>query len=251
MSLLDPLTSEYFRAGWARWLLPDSLFLYRTVICAAEEGIEGELTDAPEGSQTAAMLATIGGLDSEISVGDADEPADPDETDWRRIIDRAGEHYGLTITTHRDLLELMRRVGVVTVESDDGVSVWRPTHPVPLPSERLSLSSDEVAHEDAMRWRELHEETAQAVIRLFQADDGVSDDDRTTLTFSLTSLGDQLDQPPEDVRQGLLNLLKDGDFTASKDLERIGSDDKFTLTVDWKAFAATRISIVASHESKD
>jgi len=248
MSLLDPATSDYFRAGWGRWLLPDSVFLYMAVVAAANEGVVGDLSQAPIGSTTSQLIESLGGLESKALEGP--DAADPDETPWRTIIDRAGARYGIEIQTRRDLLGLMRRVGVVSVEEINGEMAWRPVSPVPLPSERLDLTNEERAHEDRIRWGDLHKETAQDIIRIFDPDA-----DRTTgcttFQFTLSSLGDRLGKPVESVREGLLSLLEEGDFNTAADLERLDVDEPFDLAVDWRAFAENRISIVAGSPPED
>jgi hypothetical protein len=59
----------------------------------------------------------------------------------------------------------------------------------------------------------------------------------------------RLDLAAESVRAGVLNLLTDGDFTASSDVERLLDHQVFELTVDWEKFRSSRITIV--HGSHD
>jgi hypothetical protein len=44
----------------------------------------------------------------------------------------------------------------------------------------------------------------------------------------------------------VLLLLREGDFQASADIERIEEDGPFRLTVDWERFAEQRITLVAA-----
>jgi hypothetical protein len=88
-----------------------------------------------------------------------------------------------------------------------------------------------------MRWERIHYDNAQSIIRLFV------DDDLDVLATTLADLGQRLELPVESVREAILVLLGEGDFTASVDVERIDARRPLELRVDWDRFAVTRIGI--------
>jgi len=47
----------------------------------------------------------------------------------------------------------------------------------------------------------------------------------------------------ESVRAGVLNLLNEGDFNTTINVEQAAPHQVFELVVDWELFAATRISL--------
>jgi hypothetical protein len=113
----------------------------------------------------------------------------------------------------------------------------RSADPLPLPDERLPLSPQEAAEEDALRWERIHYDNAQSIIRLFV------DDDLDVLSTTLADLARRLELPVESVREAILVLLGEGDFAASVDVERIAARQPLELRVDWDRFADTRIGI--------
>jgi Family of unknown function (DUF6042) len=62
-------------------------------------------------------------------------------------------HSGMRVRTNADLVELMLRIGLLRRVEADGQVWWRISDPMPLPSERLPLSSSQVALEDGVRWQ--------------------------------------------------------------------------------------------------
>lgn len=134
------------------------------------------------------------------------------------------------------LLDLLIACDVVLVGTSGTLTL---NANAPLPAETLPLDPEEAAVQDDLRWRHIHEQTAQSIIRLFQPDDQTIDD----LTTTLNELGAQLDCDPEDARIGIQLLLEEGDFTTDVPAETAKLDQRLTLHVDWAAFNATRMSI--------
>jgi hypothetical protein len=116
------------------------------------------------------------------------------------------------VGTMGGVLDYMLAAGVVVQRQEDGRVVYALNPDVGLPSEVLPLSEEDRAAEDSLRWRDVHESTAQAIIRLFQPDGEEPLDRKRT---SLTRLARELDSDFESARAGVLNLLQEGDFTAT------------------------------------
>ncbi len=181
---------------------------------------------------------------------DSDGPQDPDEVnaqerahlDARRArVDRYAAHYGLApVRTYRDTLELLVAAGLLHRVLEDGAVRYRPAWPLPLAEEVFPLTAEERAEEDRDRWQHMHYGTGQTIIRLF---DPAADDRKDTLTTSLQRLARQLDLDPESVREGILILLDEGDFSINVDIAHAPQHKVFTLRVDWERFAHTRIGI--------
>lgn len=70
-----------------------------------------------------------------------------------------------------------------------------------------------------------------------------------TLATVSTSSFDLPTTSGRSVRAGVLNLLHDGDFSASTDVERLLDYQVFELTIEWERFRSSRITIV--HRSDD
>ena len=98
-------------------------------------------------------------------------------------------HYGISVTTNADLIELMLRIGLLERVGADGQIWWRIADPLPLPGERLPLSEAEISTEDSIRWHRVHYENSQAIIALFVRDD------LDVLSTSLAGLGERLELP--------------------------------------------------------
>jgi len=123
---------------------------------------------------------------------------------------------------------------------EDGAIRFRPTWPLPLVEDVLPLTPEERAEEDQHRWRDLHYGTGQRIIALFEP---LADNRKDALTTSLERLGRRLGLAPDSVREGILVLLDEGDFSVNVDIARMPQHKVFTLRVDWERFARTRIGI--------
>jgi hypothetical protein len=232
------------RSGWTRHLPRSAFTIYQAVLELHVDDVAGEIDDRPLGSRIGGLLAQIGGLRGGVwdeQEADLLHNPDPEEEalleDAKARLVRAEAAHGMTVTTNADLIELMRRLGVIERTEDEGAVRWRSADPLPLPAERLPLSPQEVADEDVMRWERIHYDNAQSIIRLFV------DDDLDVLATTLADLGQRLELPVESVREAILVLLGEGDFTASVDVERIDARRPLELRVDWDRFAVTRIGI--------
>ena len=179
-----------------------------------------------------------------------DDPADAAGANAEEIEDRERElarsdaysqALGIApVRTMADVLRYMIACGVV-IERTEGEDVVYDLNPdVELPAEVLPLSDEDRAREDSLRWQDVHEATAQSIIRLFDPD---GEDRPERKRTSLTRLARELDSDFESVRAGVLNLLDEGDFTTTIDIEDAAPPQAFELVVDRERFAATRISL--------
>lgn len=157
-------------------------------------------------------------------------------------VDRWSRELGVEpVRTLRDLLEFLLAAGVLTTTGAGDTALIRLNESAPLPGEVLTLSEEDRRSDDDQRWQRLHEPAAQAVIDLFVSDEAPT----ATLRTSLQRLAREVDLAVESVRAGVVHLLNDGDFTASADVERLLEHQVFELTVDWKKFRSSRITIVS------
>ncbi|MFD7161126.1 DUF6042 family protein [Kribbella sp. NPDC059898] len=155
-------------------------------------------------------------------------------------VDSWSQQFGLEpVRTLRDLLRFLLAAGVLTKIGSGTEQLIRLNDAAPLPAEILSLSEADRRTEDAQRWQELHEPAAQAVIDLFDP----HGEPMTAIRTSLQRLARQTGRDLESVRAGVLNLLEDGDFVATADVERLLEHQVFELSVDWDHFHNSRISI--------
>ncbi|MDQ3150450.1 MAG: DUF6042 family protein [Actinomycetota bacterium] len=170
---------------------------------------------------------------------DPDEPADAAGVNAEEIERREEElarsdaysaGLGLgPVRTMGELLQYLIACGVLA-EQRDGEKVMYDLNPdVALPSEVLPLSNEDRATEDTLRWRDVHEATAQSIITLFDPD---GDDPPEWKRTSLQRLARELDSDVESVRAGVLNLLNEGDFNTTINVEQAAPHQVFELVVD-------------------
>ena len=145
------------------------------------------------------------------------------------------------VRTMGDLLDFMVACGVLAEQGTPDETRYEINPAAPLPSEVLPLSNEERAAEDRRRWADLHEPTAQKIIELFHDDEDEPNAERRRT--SLQRLAREIGTDVESARAGVLNLLQDGDFTATVDVERAAEHKVFELVVDWDRFHATRIQL--------
>lgn len=225
--------SEYLRVGWLQRLPHSAFSLYEAVLRMEDEGLVGELDAQPSGSRVAETLASTGGLaadpfawyEGEVDVSDSEGQELLD--DIRAELRRAEASVGLQVHTNADLLELMRRLGLVERVHAFGQATWRPVRPIPLPEERLLLTATERAREDELRWRGEHEQNANAVFGLFGRDDV------DVLRASLNELALRLELPVESVREAVLVLLTEDAYSTVIDVETLDATVTFELRLDW------------------
>ncbi|MFC7597567.1 DUF6042 family protein [Terrabacter sp. GCM10028922] len=155
-------------------------------------------------------------------------------------LDAQSEALGVAaIRTLRDLLEFMVAGGLLTRQQSGSRTLLKLNAHAPIPGEVLPLSAERQKEEDELRWQRMHESSAQSIIRLFNPHGDRVDALRT----SLQRLAGQLDLDVESVRGGVLNLISEGDFSASIDVERAEEHRVFELVADWTAFTASRFSL--------
>jgi hypothetical protein len=231
---------DFIQSGWLRWLPHSALILYMAVVDVALYGL-GDLT---------------GGLDARVWLSEEEEEREyPDDPELSALLARSKDRLrraaaaaGMPeVVTNRDLLELMRRLGLVFCTEEEGRARWRPVSPLPLPDECIPLLPEEEADEDAIRWHGLHAGNSYRVITKFK------DEELTTLRTSIADLAADVGLDTESTRHAVEALLEDGDFTATADPARVTAEDEFALTVDWEKFAENRIEIrlAVDHADED
>lgn len=146
----------------------------------------------------------------------------------------------------RQLAVLMADLGVFEREVVGGVERWRSPETLPLVAERLPVSERFAAEEDQRRWRSLHEDSAQAIIRHLVDVLGEPDEVSTTLARLAADTGLDL----SDLRFGIAALLDDGDFALidgssgnDVDPETVEEVRRIVLRVDWHRFGEERIGL--------
>jgi len=221
---------DFIQSGWLRWLPHSALVLHMA-------GVD----DAPYG-----LVDLTGGLDAPVWLSEeAEEREYPDDPELSELLARSKDRLRRAaaaadmpeVGTNRDLLELMRRLGLVARVEEEGRVRWQPVSPLPLPDERIPMLPEEEAEEDAIRWHGLHTSNSYRVITKFK------DEELTTLRTSIADLAADIGLDTESTRHAVEALLQDGDFTAAADPERVTAEDEFALTVDWEKFAENRIEL--------
>ncbi len=241
-------------AGWARWSPGDTDDTVRRTMRTGTPRLETEVVAEIE-------RADIGRAD----IGRADVGRAPPLPRYgpgagvRSAREALVREYEVLIRRHdARLLELARPLGLVHLDScaervdflvatgllcrvvrPAGVYLV-PAWPTPLPEEGLALTPEERVEEDTLRWHELFEDATDKIIWLFRPE---SDDRVSALNTTLDQIARSWGLDGETVREALLVLLDDGDFTATADLTRVDPLTSFHLTVDWNAFDTGRVPI--------
>jgi hypothetical protein len=250
----------YMQSGWNR-ILPTRAILIMSWL-TDQPMTRDQLDDAmltqeaiPDGMNDSAWEPPTEWTDEELAAQAADfghpaetaEAANADEQQRRtaKIAELANYSDALgmaPVQTMDDLLSFMVAARLV-VKTGNGDKTQYDLNPAaPLPDEVLPLTAERQANEDKIRWMQLHEPTAQKIIRQFRPHD---DDRPTALTTSLQRLGRQLGVDVETARAGLSVLTFEGDFTISRDPETIPEHAVFEIRVDWERFAQQRFSLRA------
>jgi hypothetical protein len=115
-----------------------------------------------------------------------------------------------------ELVDFMVACRVLSTSGSGNETRYEINPAAPLPSEVLPLSDEERADEDRRRWAELHEPAAQKIIGLFHEGEANTERRQT----SLQRLAREIGMDVESARAGVLNLLQDGDFTATVNVLR-------------------------------
>lgn len=233
-----PFQQDFTDSGWLRWLPEVSWTLNMLVSCLTLDEAPGSPWDQPSGSRAAAVLSRLDRDASAWAVEDdeltrAESPSEFEfDRNRRARITGALEPFGFGPgSSTGDVLELMRTFGLVTVEvDDDGVEAWRVVDPLPLPEERLRLSSEERAEEARHRLDDMYGPLQSSLAGL------LSNDPADTVRTSLARLGERLNADPDDAREALLLVLESRSFTANRDVSRLRADQVFEITIDRAVF---------------
>ena len=255
-----------FPLGWFRWLPSSAIlvedFLHRfpgqtrnDVLGALRLRAEHQRGFIPDPEQD--IEAFMAGLPptpaweapAEVNGDLADEDAREEREHHERRLaeyDELTSQLGLEpVRTDEDLLELMLRLGVLEERRADGAQtkLWLAEHP-PLPTEVLPFTDEQRQEEDRVRWHSRYGQLSQRVLRLF-VDGGTAELGRRVLASSLDRLAAAIHADPEDVRQAVLVLVDEGDFTTVRegrlvDVERLHTHQRFDLVVDPDRFYQSR-----------
>lgn len=144
------------------------------------------------------------------------------------------------VRTMADLLTLLVRVGLIVESEDDGVTRYGLTTDKPSPLDAFPLSPEDRAEETRNLWRHEYAPIAQRLINLFEPDAPVRPD---RIKTSLQRLAGRLNLDAETVRQGVILLAEDSDFSTSKDVSTLSEHQVFEIVVDWDVFAEERLHI--------
>jgi len=140
------------------------------------------------------------------------------------------------IRTLADLLNFMTAAQVTVLA--DGLYSINPA--APLPEEVLPLTEARRESEAQLRWGQLHQEMSQQIIALFKPEHPYS---VNSLSTTINGLAQILRADPQSIREALVVLLDEGDFTISGDPLRAPADTPLNVNVDWEAFYASRLSV--------
>jgi hypothetical protein len=225
---------DFVDSGWVRWLPQSAYFLHMGFVTLAVNEIDGDIGERPPGEAFSNIVGVVGGLDADVWESEEAELArHPRDTDAAALLQRAKERLkraadaaDMTVITNRDLIELMRRFGLIRRIEVAGRILWRPVSPLPLPDERLPMLPIEKRDEDLIRWHGLHEKNAHKIIARFV------EENLSTLRTTLRALANDLRLDPESVRHATDVLVSEGAFNADVDLERASIDREFDLAFD-------------------
>ncbi|QYF74365.1 DUF6042 family protein [Cryobacterium sp. PAMC25264] len=159
---------------------------------------------------------------------------------WTRQIAEFADfssHLGLaTPHTLADLLDFMAAARVIVLAN----SQYSINPLAPLPEEVLPLSESRRETEAQLRWGHLHQEMSQQILALFKPQ---QPDYVNSLSTTINELAQSLLADPQSIREALVVLAEEGDFTITGDPLRASADELFPVGVDWEAFYASRLSV--------
>jgi len=141
-----------------------------------------------------------------------------------------------TIRTLADLLDFMTAAQVTVLT--DGLYAINPA--APLPEEVLPLTEARREAEAQLRWGQLHQQMSQQIVALFKPEHPYS---VNSLSTTITELAQTLRADPQSIREALVVLIEEGDFTITGDPLRAAADDALNVHVNWKAFYASRLPV--------
>ena len=208
LAIGSEVTDDDFSAlNWIRWLPDTAPLLYAAINYVGDCGLVGDL-DQLQDPEFREAIDVVGGLDGfaywsheasgELSQREAAVVAVIDD-EHTRCVDRAARAVGLkVIGSNRQAIELMRRLNILErIEDDEAGIRWHAVHPLPLPSERIPMSTAERDEEDQARWQAMHAALGRRIADLLAR--AKIDPQRARLQ----SLAQRLRCDPEDVRHAL------------------------------------------------
>jgi hypothetical protein len=245
---IDP---DWWTSGWNAFLPRQGLFLHMVVATATQRETDGDFTALVDDLGADIFNRDTGGLSGPIwwSFPDEEDP-DPEQIamdaasqhEFETTMARAGRPLPATVL---ELVDLMVDLGIFVRSNEDGVERWRSPQPLPLTAEALPVSPEFAARQDEHRWEELHEASAQTLIR--HAIDALDCPERIDTT--LTRLAVDVGLDVADVRFGLANLSGSGFSLVDKatdtpqDPETVEEVRPITVSIDWERFNEQRFSI--------
>jgi hypothetical protein len=224
---------EWFDVGWMRFLPVEGLFLAALIGGATVARRSGGLNAL---AASAPWFAFRGrGLEAPLTWdhSDIDDDAEQRALDSQRRLQFAEScaARGLAMPeTVRQLAHVMAALGIFE-HNHDG---WRVARPMPLPTEALTLAPENVADEDARRWRAANANASQAILQHLLSAHGKPSRMPTTITALAGTLGRSV----EGTRFGLAVLAAEGDIhvlgrsETAVDVEVLGAVEPVTITVD-------------------
>jgi len=224
---------DFSALNWIRWLPDMAPLLFAAINYVGDCGLVGDLDELQDPEYREAIDA-VGGLDgfaywSHEASGELSQPEAAavavTHDERRRYVDRAARAVGLkVIGSNRQAIELMRRLNMLErIEDDDAGIRWQAVNPLPLPSERIPMTTAERDEEDQARWRAMHATLGQQIADLLARAE--IDPQRA----SLQSLAQRLRSDPEDVRHALIELIEDGTLLASSPITWVRADEVLEL----------------------
>ena len=186
--------------GWPRLLPPAALQVIGAVAILEAEDRPGSLEDAEPFGRPGDLAAPV--WDHEV--GDP-RPAD-ENFSWlykrEALLARIAADRGMPAPAClAELAELMCRLGLVHRDGIGPASRWRVARPLPLPEDRVPLTTQERDAERRMRWLRQHDRDAQRLIQQFV------DHRLDTLTTSLRRLARRLGVEVDGARAAVVTLL--------------------------------------------
>ncbi len=253
-----------FQLGWFRWLPwaaidVDSLLhacpgeprneavQALALLHARRGGLEisaGDDADASVDHQTLSAAPAWYDPTDDIDLATVDDPTEV-AADRADLADRVARYDAMLAKagldparTVDDVIGLMIGFGLITAEGDDQ-RLTLASDP-PLPTEVLPLTDEEKQREDRLRWQSRFGRLSQRVLGLFLAEEGGLA--QTRITTTVDRMAGTLDVDPDSVRQAILVLIDEGDFSAERqgaavDVERLAGHQRFDLLVDPEKFA--------------
>jgi hypothetical protein len=242
---------DWWTSGWNAFLPRQALELHMVVATATVREIDGDFAALVDELGADKFELRTGGLAGPIwwSFPDEEEP-DPEQIEidvalqceFEETMARASRPLPITVA---DLVELMAELGVFERTRVDGIERWRSPDTLPLATETLPVSAEFAKDQDEHRWGDLHELSAQKIIRYAMDTREATEQIDTTLVRLASDIGIEV----ADLRFGFGNLtdsgfsLVDTASGADVDAETVEEVRAVTLRIDWECFGENRFGI--------